>query len=630
MYKYSAIFVISLVSALLCTPLVKRWAIRMGVMDQPEERRIHSAPVPRLGGVAVLITLLITFAASAIIDRFFVSVFFGYANRIAILLAASTIVVLFGALDDAFSLRPGLKLAAEAAAASILLFVGAGLNILGGIHLGIFGWPLTLLWLLAVTNAFNLIDGLDGLAAGIGTIVSATLFANCVYSGDIANAMMLVGLCGALLGFLRYNFYPAQIFLGDSGALLIGFILAFVSMDTGNRLSALVAIAVPMLALGLPLAETALTVIRRLLRVVRIVRYNRDRDRYEFLFVGSAALFTADREHIHHRLLDLGFSHRNAVLLLYGISLTFGAAAFGIVAYRQFNLALLLAAFGLVSILGIQRLNYSELQLIRKGVLLPLFDSRLASGKRLRMLADLGFIIVSYFAALMIGGGGSVNAEAKRTFFQAVPFFSITQLGALALCGLYRCSCRNGGIGDLLGSIKAVLIAVAVSWLAASLLDGWIYCSLNVAILDGYLLVTTVIGGRLSFRVLEYSFKAHTTGHRRALIYGIGNAGMSALHEIRNNPGLDLQVIGFLDDNGGSRRTLDGLPILGPQALENLIARRQVDEVILSVPSTSEAGLKHLREVCGNAGITLRRFSIGWQEVAPLITSVTNAQAAAD
>src|SRR5439155_25902749 len=123
----------------------------------------------------------------------------------------------------------------------------------------------------------------------------------------------------------RYNFYPARIFLGDSGALLVGFILAVASMDTGNRPSAVVAITVPIMALGLPLAETTLTMMRRLLRVIRVVRYNGNTDRYEFLFAGSAALFTADRQHIHHRLLDLGLSHRNSVLLLYGISLTLGS-----------------------------------------------------------------------------------------------------------------------------------------------------------------------------------------------------------------------------------------------------------------------------------------------------------------
>jgi UDP-GlcNAc:undecaprenyl-phosphate/decaprenyl-phosphate GlcNAc-1-phosphate transferase len=628
MYKYATIFVVSLLSALLCTPVATRLAVRLGVMDVPGERRIHPTPVPRLGGVAVFLALVIAYSVLAMIDRYFVRVFFGHALRLAILLAASSVVVLFGALDDAFSLRPAVKLAAEAAAASILLFADAGISTVGGFHLGIFGLPLTLLWLLAVTNAFNLIDGLDGLAAGTGAIVSAALFTNFVYSGDVANALLLAALCGALLGFLRYNFHPAQIFLGDSGALLIGFILAAVSMDTGNRPSAVVAIVVPILALGLPLAETALTTMRRLLRVVRLVGYNRDKDRYEFLLGGSAALFTADRQHIHHRLLDLGLSHRNAVLLLYGISLVLATGAFGIVIYRQMNLALLLTAFGIVSMAGIRRLNYGELHLLRKGVLLPLLDSTIVNRRELQMLADLGFIFISFFAAILIETGGTISMEAKKAFLQSVPLVAVTQIGAFALSGFYRRSYRSGGIGDLLASLKSVLLAVAACWLAAMFFHGAVRYSLTLAILDGYLLATMVIGTRLSFRVLEHVFKTQSAGHRRTLIYGTGDAGMSALHEIRNNPGLDLVVIGFLNENAGPQsRTLDGLPIFGPQALDDLIKSGQVDEVILAVQSVSEPRLERLREICGNAGIMLRRFSVGWQEVGRLAPSPASVEA---
>jgi UDP-GlcNAc:undecaprenyl-phosphate/decaprenyl-phosphate GlcNAc-1-phosphate transferase len=626
MFKYTVIFIVSLIAALFCTPMARCLAVRMGVMDLPGERRVHSQPVPRLGGVAVFLSMVLAFIVCTLCDRFFEQVFFGCAARLALLLGAASIVAMVGALDDAFSLRPGVKLAGQAAAAFVLLYVGAGISTIGGIHLGIFGVPLTMVWLLAVTNAFNLIDGLDGLAAGVGVIVSATLFANFIYLEDVASAMLLAALCGALLGFLRYNFHPAQIFLGDSGALLIGFILAAVSMHSGNRPSAVVAIVVPILAMGLPLAETALTTMRRLLRVVRLVGYNRDKDRYEFLFGGGAALFTADRQHIHHKLLDLGLSHRNAVLLLYGISLVLAAAAFGIVIYRQVNLALLLMAFGIVSIVGIRRLDYGELHLLRKGVLLPLLDSTVVYRKELQMLADLAFIVISYFAAILIEAGGTISTEAKQAFLQSVPLVAVTQINVFALSGLYRRSYRSGGIGDVLGSLKSVLFAIAASWLAVTVFHGVVRYSPKLAILDGYLLATMAIGARLSFRVLEYVFKIHSGGHRRAVIYGIGDVGMSVLYEIRNNPELDLMVLGFVNENAGPRpHTLDGLPIFGAQALDDLIEGGQVEEVIVAVQSVSEPRLEHLREICGNAGIMLRRFSIGWHEVTPLATPRTGA-----
>jgi UDP-GlcNAc:undecaprenyl-phosphate/decaprenyl-phosphate GlcNAc-1-phosphate transferase len=626
-YKYAAIFIVSLFTALCCTPLVRRFAIRMGVMDLPGERRIHSVPVPRLGGVAVLLALVLAFAFCAISDRYFARVFFGYAGQFTILLVASGVVTLFGGLDDAYSLRPAIKLVAQTAGASILMVVGDGISTIAGIHLGPFGLPLTLVWLLLVTNAFNLIDGLDGLASGIGAIVSATLFADFAYSGDVANAMVLAALCGALLGFLRYNFHPAQIFLGDSGALLIGFILAAVSIHTSNRPSAIVAISVPILALGLPLAETALTTLRRLLRVILVVRYNPDNDRYEFLLGGNAALFTADRRHIHHRLLDLGLTHRNAVLLLYGISLVLGITAFTIVSYRQVNLGLLLGAFGIVAVAGIRRLNYGELQLLRKGVLLPLLDSPLVDRKELQMLADLASIVISYLAAVLIGMGGTFDGRTKKAFLHTVPLVSIVQIGTFVASGLYRRSYRSAGIGDLLASVKSVLIAVLMSWLACLFCLGSQDARFYVEILDGYLLATMVIGGRLSFRMLEHVFKTQAAGRRRALIYGTGNAGMSALHEIRNSPSLDLLVLGFVDERAPSfPRKLSGLPVYGAGALDDLILAGQLDEVILTAFPVSEARLEHLRQMCGRAGVTLQRFWIGWQEVVGSIPPSTSAQ----
>jgi UDP-GlcNAc:undecaprenyl-phosphate GlcNAc-1-phosphate transferase len=630
MYSYTIIFVTSLLCSLLSTPVVRWWAIRMEVIDWPGERRIHSRPVPRLGGVAVFFAVAIAFLVSATCERHFERMFFGPGTRLGVVLAASSIIVLFGALDDAFSFSPGVKLAAQAVSASILMLGGGRISTIGGFHLGILSLPLTLIWLVAITNAFNLIDGLDGLASGVGAIVSAALFANFLYSGDVANAMLLAALCGALIGFLRYNFYPAQIFLGDSGALLIGFVLAAVSMDTGNRPSAVVAIAFPMLALGLPLAETALTMVRRLLRIVRLVRYNPRKDQYEFLFAGKPALFKADRQHIHHRLLDLGLSHRNAVLLLYVISLALSAAAFGIVIYRDVNLALLLGAFGIVSIAGIRLLNYGELHLLRKGMFLPLLDTGLMNRREVQILADLAFIGTSYFAATLIVAGGTFDALTKRIFVQSLPLIAVIQIGAFAITGLYRRSYRLGGLGDALASIKSVLIAVAMSWLACLIIRGSGHPPLSIAILDGYLLATLIIGGRLSFRVLEHVFKTQATGRRRALIYGTGNAGLSALHHIRNNPGLDLRVVGFLDESAGWwSQTLDGVPVFKPRALDDLIQRGQIDEVVLAELSVAELRLEHLRKICAVAGITLRRFSIGWQEVGLLPTSPTNVRIAA-
>lgn len=613
MLKYALLFALAALASLVLTPLVRRLAIRLGAVDQPGNRRVHASPIPRLGGLAVYAALGLTFALALVTSRFAFDVLYGNAPTLAAFGFAATVVMVLGAIDDFRPVSPPVKLATQVVAAFAVVSGGYRIEDVSGISTGVFAVPLTILWVVGITNAFNLIDGLDGLAAGVGLIVSTTLFAVCIQSGHVADAMILASLGGSLLGFLRYNFHPAQIFLGDSGSLLLGFALAVVSIEASNKLSTAVAMTVPILALGLPIIETLLTVLRRLLSALHVVRHVEGSERYEFLFSGRAAVFRADRQHIHHRLLDLGVTHRNAVLFLYGVCAALGAAALGTTLMREPSQGLLLAAFALAAFVGIRRLNYGEMRLLRNGALLPIFDLPLVNRRLLHVLFDLGFIIVSYVGAYCVWFGPRWTVDVRARFAETLPIVALVQLASFTASGLYRRSFRYTGIADLLVMLRALALAVAAGALArvsvrggASLLDA-------LTIVDGYLLATLVIGARSSFRILEHLFKTDRGGRRRVLVYGAGHWGLLALREIHDDAALEMKVVGFLDDDPRKKmRLLQDCPIYSPDALDELIGGRRFDELVVASKKIPEERIVPVAERCALAGIPVRRFSIGW------------------
>lgn len=339
----------ALVLALITTPLVRRVALLAGVVDQPDARRVHSGPIPTLGGLAVAGSLL---GALLLVDQLyggglgeFLS---GYGWRLRHFLLGAAIVLAAGVLDDAFGLSPAVKVVLQIIAATVALIGGYGVSAItnpltgGIISLGVFGGVLTVAWIVAVTNAFNLIDGLDGLAAGVGLIASLSIVMIAQVEARPDAAIVASAFAGALFGFLRYNFHPASIFLGDSGSQLLGYSLSLLSIQGLQKGATTVVIIVPILALGLPLLDTLVAILRR------------------FLVAGFAAIFRADREHIHHRLVAMGMTHRRAVLLLYAVCSLFGVVAFLAVVARGPLKGILLAAVALATFAGVRWLGYSK------------------------------------------------------------------------------------------------------------------------------------------------------------------------------------------------------------------------------------------------------------------------------
>jgi UDP-GlcNAc:undecaprenyl-phosphate/decaprenyl-phosphate GlcNAc-1-phosphate transferase len=312
----------ALLSALL-TPVVRSFARRLGAVDVPEARKMHVVPVPRLGGVAVATASTLTLAIAAALGPV---LGVNPAPWIPVV-GGGLIVLAAGIFDDVRSISPLAKLAFQAVAACTAMSLGVRIEritLVGHVvELGIFAAPLTFAWIVAITNAFNLVDGLDGLATGLAIIAAGTCCAIAGFRGDVEGALLLAVLAGAAVGFLPYNFHPASVFLGDSGSMVFGFALAVTGVTHFQKGATALAVAVPLLVFALPLADTCHTVARRFVAGQRRAVALRDR------LLGLDTLLRPDRGHIHHRLIDLGLSHRLAVLILYGLSLVLSLVALG-------------------------------------------------------------------------------------------------------------------------------------------------------------------------------------------------------------------------------------------------------------------------------------------------------------
>lgn len=345
---FFAIFFVSLLFSFVLTRNVRDIATRRGWLALPSsERHLHSNPLPRLGGVAIFISFSLSIVLARAISAHVphLDSAFSLKTLLTILIPAS-IVFLLGVYDDIYTVGPYAKFSVQSLAATMLFMGGlriVNIPVLFGEHQlpWFLGLPLTILWVLAITNAFNLIDGLDGLAAGSALFSTLVAFVVALLYGYSLVTMMTIALAGAILGFLRYNFNPATIFLGDSGSLFIGFLLSALALAGAQKAPTIVAVAIPVVSFGLPILETFLSILRRL--------------------ISGRPVFTADREHIHHKLLQHGLTHRQVVIVLYGVSAVFALLSLFLLWPTGSSLGLVLAVLGTGIWIGVQRLGYLEL-----------------------------------------------------------------------------------------------------------------------------------------------------------------------------------------------------------------------------------------------------------------------------
>ncbi len=335
---------LAVVLALILTPLVRDHVGKWGFLDHPDGvRKKHASPVPRVGGIAIVLSYTITFAIALALPFTYTAHLHRSLPEILPLTLVGSVVFLTGVLDDLIGLAAWQKLMGILGASVLAYFAGihVDIHLLHGLPGGPWlGFAITVIWLVGCANAFNLIDGMDGLAAGVGFVATVTMLIAALTQSNLPLALATMPLAGCLLGFLRYNFNGASVFLGDSGSLLIGFMLGCYGALWSEKSVTLVALTVPLLAVSIPLIDVALSILRRFLR--------------------NRPIFQADRGHIHHRLLDLGLSPKNAVLTIYAICGV--VAILSLLASSLHNQlsGLIVIVFGGAVWIGIRQLDYAE------------------------------------------------------------------------------------------------------------------------------------------------------------------------------------------------------------------------------------------------------------------------------
>jgi UDP-GlcNAc:undecaprenyl-phosphate GlcNAc-1-phosphate transferase len=368
MYSLTFLIFASFLFALVLTPLTRNLARRRGLVDQPDHaRKLHSAPIPRVGGIAIAVSYLLSFAVLLVLPLKAVYLIEGGLPLTARIVPAVLLIFALGLWDDLRNLKPWQKFLGQVLAAAVVFAAGVHVQGFGGIPLPYwFTLPATIFWLVLCTNAINLIDGVDGLAAGVGVFATATTLLAALLQHNVDLALAVAPLLGCLLGFLRYNFNPATIFLGDSGSLIVGFMLGCCSIIWSQKSATILGMTAPLLALAIPLLDTALAIVRRFLR--------------------GKPIFTADRGHIHHRLLDRGLTPRRVALIIYGSCGLFAGLAV-LMMERGFE-GFVILLFCVAAWIGIQHLGYVEFGVAGRMFIEGAFRRQLNTNIALKVLQE--------------------------------------------------------------------------------------------------------------------------------------------------------------------------------------------------------------------------------------------------
>jgi UDP-GlcNAc:undecaprenyl-phosphate GlcNAc-1-phosphate transferase len=302
MRTFLVVFSSATLVSILVTPLIIRLARYLDIVDRPDVRKVHVSAIPRIGGVAIFISMFAAILPVLALNNDIGDAFWKVQGQFLALFAASAIVFLVGLMDDVYDLGAWVKLGAQIVAAAVVCGWGNRMDEFEitqqfTLKLGWVSWPVTILWIIGITNAVNLIDGLDGLAAGLSVITCGVIAVFAIHSGLVVLAVMMLALLGSLTGFLVFNFNPAKIFMGDCGSMFLGFILASSSVMCVAKTATLVGLALAFLALGIPIFDTLFSILRRAME--------------------RRSLFAPDQNHIHHRLLQMGFGQRRSVMVIY-------------------------------------------------------------------------------------------------------------------------------------------------------------------------------------------------------------------------------------------------------------------------------------------------------------------------
>jgi len=621
MAKYIIFFLVPASISFFLTPLIRLLAKKANILDIPSERKIHKNPTPLLGGVPIYFAFNLSILLGYFLNNTYIYEFL--FSKWQMFFICQVIILLVGIYDDIKKLSPTIKFLFQIFIGILLVFSGFEIksitNIFTGntIQLGVVSIPITILWIVGIMNALNLVDGLDGLAAGTSFIVSVTIFAIAFFNQNIEIALVALILSGSILGFLRYNFHPAKIFLGDSGSLYLGFLLAVFSIEGSYKGATLVAVLTPILALGLPIIDTLLSMIRRFLKSINMVDYPSENGKFKAVFVKGFSMFEADKDHIHHRLLKLGFSHKKAVIVLYGLCVLLCFFAIFTVAFQDINSSLFLGAIVVAFFIGIRSLNYEEFKILENGLLLPLFDYPVINKRVFQAFFDIFCVSLSYYLSFVLVFGHFTNSE-KNLFIQTLPLILAVKLITFFVSGIYKSFWKYSSVEDILTMGKAIflsslgLILILTLFFRISSFGGFIF-----VLIDFYLMATFVISYRVAYKVINSIYiRNFNSRGKKVIIYGAGHKGSTALKEIRHSRSYFFSPVGFIDDDKAKKGSvIHNCPVLGSiDDFNEIVKKNEISEIIVSTDKIEKEKIKQLLELCKLKGIVMRQFEFRFYE----------------
>jgi len=579
--------------SLLLTPLVRALARRTGVVARPRSDRWHQKPTALMGGVAIFLSVLLVVLTCV-----------PYGSHTLVVLLASSFLFFVGLVDDFRNLKPYQKLIGQVLGAALIVSSGLALPWTGSAPLNM---AITIFWLVGITNAINLLDNMDGLAAGIALIAATFLALNFWSSGQHDAAVLLAVFGAALLGYLVYNSHPASIFMGDCGSMFIGFFLASAALLTstqGRSRSVLPVLAVPVLTLFIPIFDTTFVMILRKM-------------------AGRAAS-QGGRDHTSHRLVALGLSERRAVWMLYGFATVAGLISL-LVRHQELDvsLAVILSFVVVLTLLGVHLAGVkvydeSEARAARETLIVSWMVDLSYKRRVFEVLLDLLLVVLSYYTAYALVYGPITSDDARGQFLQVVPVLVFVNMATFLGMGVYRGMWRYVSLDDLLVHAQAVFLGSAGSLLIL-LLSGHVeLISRTVFVLDTLILMVLLSGSRLTFRLLRRLLPASVpTGDRRVLIYGAGDGGELLARELRNNRSLSYRLVGFVDDDPLKKgKVIHGYRVFGGNgAFQEICKEQRVDEVLISTAKIPQTRIDQISRDCGAASVQVKRMRIQLEPV---------------
>lgn len=587
----------ALAFAVLLTPLVIRLAHKMDWLAYPKADRWHSKPTALMGGIGIYA------AATAAV------LIFGFEHVPWAIWIGASIMFATGLVDDLVEIRPTAKLLSQVGATALLVYAGYVFGPNWPFWISI---PLTFLWIVGVTNALNLLDNMDGLAAGIATIAALVLAAYSAFSGDLGAVLVACVIAGAAGGFLVFNFKPAKIFMGDSGSLFLGYSIAALAVVIQNGVQPAHAFGVYLVSaavLAIPIFDTTLVTVMRK--------------------ASGRAISQGGRDHSSHRLVFLGLSERDAVLTLYGLSALFGGISllflsaplllfYSLLALTVCGLIVLGVHLGRANVYGLEGGDDCEATSLQRRIPAML---RTVFGRQWKAVFGVGIDVLlvgaMFTVAYHLRFETGITPEREAILVRALPVVILVKAVTFFFFGLYRGIWRHAGTAEIVRATKATFVASVLSYVAVGMLIGFASLSKGVFVIDFMATLLAVLAVRFGFRGLQQTFAARRPGKSRVVLYGAGEAGTLALREIRQNPMLEMEVVGFADDDPLKfGLTTQGLNVLGGiEDLGRIRDEEDVDEILITSMRMPAARRDRIIERCRALELPCREFRMSFEHL---------------